>query len=211
MRPVGVRLTMISPNCAGSMKRPWLSIGSSNAARAGTGNWLRRPDATCTLFWRTASTISFAVRSRAVASSGSIQIRMEYARSAKMLNWPTPFRRARRSTICVRAKFERYVLSREPSGECRCSTISMSGEFFATLTPSRRTSSGSRGSAIATRFCTSTWARSRLVPSSKVTLIVSRPSPVEEDCRNSMPSTPLISCSSGVATVSATVSALAPG
>ena len=54
----------------------------------------------------------------------------------------------------------------------------MSGEFLRTVTPSRRTSSGSRGSAIATRFCTSTWAMSRSVPSAKVTVSDSWPSPV---------------------------------
>ena len=54
----------------------------------------------------------------------------------------------------------------------------MSGEFLRTVTPIRRASSGSRGSAIATRFCTSTWARSRSVPSAKVTVSASWPSPV---------------------------------
>ena len=34
-----------------------------------------------------------------------------------------------------------------PSGELRWITISMSGEFLRTVTPSRRTSSGRRGSA----------------------------------------------------------------
>jgi hypothetical protein len=44
-----------------------------------------------------------------------------------------------------------------------------------------RTSTGTRGSAVATRFCTCTWAMSRLVPSSKVTAMVKRPSPVAFD------------------------------
>ena len=57
-------------------------------------------------------------------------------------------------------------------------TISMSGEDFRTVTPMRRTSSGRRGSATATRFCTSTCAVSRSVPSAKVTVICSWPSPV---------------------------------
>jgi hypothetical protein len=48
-------------------------------------------------------------------------------------------------------------------------------------TPRRRTSSGSRGSAEDTRFCTSTWALSRFVPSLKVSVIVSWPSEVEEE------------------------------
>jgi hypothetical protein len=42
-------------------------------------------------------------------------------------------------------------------------------------------------------------------------LIISWPSPELTDCMYSMFSTPLISCSSGAATVSAIVSAVAPG
>ena len=57
-----------------------------------------------------------------------------------------------------------------------------SGEDFLTVTPSRRTSSGRRDSATATRFWTSTWAASRSVPSAKVTEIASWPSPV--DCED---------------------------
>ena len=45
--------------------------------------------------------------------------------------------------------------------------------------PRRRTSSGRRGSATATRFCTSTWALSRSVPSLKVTVSDMAPSLVE--------------------------------
>src|SRR5262249_61628199 len=74
-----------------------------------------------------------------------------------------------------------------------------------------RTSAGRRGWAIATRFCTCTWAMSRLVPSSKLTEMEKRPSAVEFEDMYSMFSTPLICCSIGVATVEATTSALAPG
>ena len=55
----------------------------------------------------------------------------------------------------------------------------MSGELLRVVTPWRRTSSGRRGSATATRFCTSTCAVSRSVPSAKVTVIVTLPSAVE--------------------------------
>ena len=50
-----------------------------------------------------------------------------------------------------------------------------------TVTPIARTSSGRRGSAIATRFCTSTWACSRSVPSLKVTVSDMLPSLVDCD------------------------------
>ncbi len=58
----------------------------------------------------------------------------------------------------------------------RLTHIRMLGDFFFVVTPMRLTSSGSLASATATRFCTSTWAVSRLVPSSKVTLSVIWPS-----------------------------------
>ena len=87
----------------------------------------------------------------------------------------------------------------------------MSGEFFWTVTPRRWTSVGRRGVAIATRFCVSTCAVSRSVPSLNVTVSASLPSPVAWLLMYSMFSTPLICCSSGVATVWLTTSAEAPG
>ena len=71
--------------------------------------------------------------------------------------------------------------SRDLSGDSMCTTIIRSGEALATVTPMLRTSAGRRGSAMATRFCTCTWAISRLVPISKVTPIEKRPSPLEFD------------------------------
>ena len=56
-----------------------------------------------------------------------------------------------------------------------------SGELLTTVTPSRRTSSGSRGSAWLTRFCTCTWAMSMSVPSAKVTVSCMAPSAVAWD------------------------------
>jgi hypothetical protein len=54
----------------------------------------------------------------------------------------------------------------------------MSGELLTVDRPRRRTSSGRRGSACATRFCTSCCALSGSVPRRKVTLSVIRPSVV---------------------------------
>ena len=54
-----------------------------------------------------------------------------------------------------------------------------SGELFFTVTPRRCTTSGSRGVAMATRFWVSTCAVSRFVPSLKVTVISTAPSPVD--------------------------------
>ena len=79
------------------------------------------------------------------------------------------------------------------------------------VTPRRRTASGRRGSAMDTRFCTSTWASSMLVPMPKVTVSCMRPSLVDCELMYSMPSTPFSSSSIGVATVRLTTSALAPG
>ena len=72
-------------------------------------------------------------------------------------------------------------VSRDLSGDNRCTTIIRSDDALATVTPMLRTSAGRRGSAVATRFCTCTCAISRLVPTSKVTPIENRPSPLEFD------------------------------
>ncbi len=85
------------------------------------------------------------------------------------------------------------------------------GELLTVVTPDWRTSSGSRGSAWATRFCTWTCARSTSVPMRKVTVVVSTPSDVAVDDMYSMFSTPLICSSSGVATASDSTRGLAPG
>ena len=58
-----------------------------------------------------------------------------------------------------------------------------SGEALFTVTPMLRTSAGSRGIAIDTRFCTCTCAISRSVPRSNVTEMEKRPSAVEFDER----------------------------
>jgi hypothetical protein len=50
------------------------------------------------------------------------------------------------------------------------------GVLLTTDTPIARTSSGNRGSACCTRFCTCTWARSMSVPMRKVTVSASEPS-----------------------------------
>jgi hypothetical protein len=81
---------------------------------------------------------------------------------------------------------------------------------LSTVTPIWRVWSGSLGVASATRFCTSTWAWARSAPGRKVTVMVTWPFEDDEDMY-SIFSTPLISCSSGAATVSARVSAEAPG
>ena len=75
----------------------------------------------------------------------------------------------------------RYTMSYRLSGETRCTTMVKLGELLTVVTPSWRTSSGSRGSAWLTRFCTCTCARSTSVPTRKVTVSVSTPSDVACD------------------------------
>jgi len=105
----------------------------------------------------------------------------------------------------------RYRVSYLPPGEVRCTTIRKVGDCFCVVTPCRRTSSGRRACACATRFCTFTAAASGSVPGRKVTVICSTPSEPATDLRYIMPSTPLIASSKGVATVSAMTLGLAPG
>ena len=79
-------------------------------------------------------------------------------------------------------KLEMYCWSRVPFGESNSTTINWSGDAFLTASPSRRTASGRRASATATRFCTSDCACSTLVPGLNTTLTVSLPSPT--DCED---------------------------
>ena len=55
-------------------------------------------------------------------------------------------------------------------------------DFFWVVTPCCWTGGGRDGSAIATRFCTSTWAKSGSVPMSNVTISVYEPSLALVDC-----------------------------
>src|SRR5690606_4215312 len=93
----------------------------------------------------------------------------------------------------------------------RLTTIRNVGDCFCTDTPWRRTSSGRRACAWATRFCTRTVASSALVPGRNVTVICSTPSESATDLKYIMPSTPLIASSRGADTVSAMTLGLAPG
>ena len=88
----------------------------------------------------------------------------------------------------------------------------MSGELFRTDHADRPDiRRATVGSAIATRFCTCTWAVSTSVPSLNVTSKVYEPSLLLCDVMYSMFSTPTTCCSIGAATVSAITLALAPG
>ena len=82
--------------------------------------------------------------------------------------------------------------------------------FFVTEMPLVRTSAGMRPSAWFTRFCTSTAARSGSRPISNVTVMLEKPVLVDEERMYCMPSTPLMTCSSGVVTALSTACALAP-
>ena len=83
-------------------------------------------------------------------------------------------------------------------------------EAWFTVTPAWRTSSGSRGWAKDTRFCTFTWLMSRLLPLAKATVMLLVPSAPLVEVRNSMFSTPLICCSSTLVTPCSTLTASAP-
>ena len=78
------------------------------------------------------------------------------------------------------------------------------------MTPFVRTSVGSLARAVDTRFCTSTAAMSTSRVTSKTTLMLAAPLLVLDEVMYSMPSTPLIACSSGVVTAVSTACASAP-
>src|SRR5207302_5539333 len=87
----------------------------------------------------------------------------------------------------------------------------MSGLRLRVVTPACLTTSGNSGKARLIRFWTSTWAKFRLTPGLNVTDRLYEPSLLDSDSMYIMSSTPLICCSIGAATVSATTLALAPG
>ncbi|MNT95820.1 hypothetical protein D3C72_2377740 [compost metagenome] len=62
-----------------------------------------------------------------------------------------------------------------PFSDSSATTCRMSLERFWTITPLRRTSSGSRGSAALTRLLTLTEAMSTLLPTSKVAVMLTEP------------------------------------
>src|SRR3954466_2128095 len=87
----------------------------------------------------------------------------------------------------------------------------MSGDRLRVVTPILRMTSGNWGSARLMRLCTSTWAMFMSTPFLNVTVRLYWPSLVLWEDMYIMPSTPLICCSMGAATASATTSADAPG
>ena len=68
-----------------------------------------------------------------------------------------------------------YRSSKRPSGEYTAITCRKLDEPFSTVTPCRRTSSGSRDSACLTRLLTFSAAVSTSVPMSNVTSICTSP------------------------------------
>lgn len=77
--------------------------------------------------------------------------------------------------------------------------------------PLRRTTSGRRSSTIFRRFCTSTAARSGLVPCLNDRLIDTLPAASDDDDMYSSPGAPFISRSMMAVTADSTVRAEAPG
>jgi hypothetical protein len=102
-------------------------------------------------------------------------------------------------------------VSFEPFGEFSAMTTRKFCERLATMTPLRRTSSGSRGVASCTRLLTLKVALSVSVPTSKVAVMVTVPLEADDELKYSMPSMPESCSSIGAATVRASVSAEAPG
>ena len=70
------------------------------------------------------------------------------------------------------AKLLRYRLSKRPSGEFSDTICRIDVDFFWTVRPCACTEAGSEASAVLTRFCTSTCAKSRSVPIWNVTVSV---------------------------------------
>ena len=144
-------------------------LESAHVVAAAAGQARRRQPARSAR--ASAASTSLAVMPRSAMRSGSSQMRIEYSRDAEDAT-----RRRRRG--CAHSSSR--TLSRRVVGDvdlvvgvvaARRGARRAGGRASAccTVMPLRRTSSGRRGSAAATRFCTSTCALSMSVPTSKVT------------------------------------------
>jgi hypothetical protein len=75
--PSACALRTTAPNSSGVSSRPLVTTASWNRLSGGCGDWPNSPAATSTFCRRMAATMSLAVRLRAEAWLGSIQIRMQ--------------------------------------------------------------------------------------------------------------------------------------
>ena len=108
------------------------------------------------------------------------------------------------------AKFPRNVASCVSLGEYKASAKKILGFLFRTVIPNRLTISGKVGSAILTRFCTSSVAILMSVPISKVTVMLLAPVQLLLLDINAIPGVPLTCVSMAVVVVCSTVWASAP-
>ena len=144
-----------------------------SGALAGTA-WLpRSPMVTRALCARSALTMSPGVSDMAVSLAGSGQMRMA-ASAPHSCTLPTPSTRRRACSTLDAASSPSCMSSRRPS-DFSDTTSWMLSAAFSTRTPSRRTASGRRGSTALSRFCTSTAARSGLVPCLNTRLMLAQP------------------------------------
>jgi hypothetical protein len=163
-RPSAPVRTTISPNSSSVARRPWALIetrkvgpAASAARRAGR----RRP-----------ARSARGSRARCRRPSGRARRpgrdRSRRAWRSRPRRTSSPGRR-RAGAPARRLILQRAVVAQvdtvvAPSGEVRCTTMVRSGDSSRHVTPMRRTSSGRRGSAWLTRFCTCTCAMSGSVP-----------------------------------------------
>jgi hypothetical protein len=95
--------------------------------------------------------------------------------------WPTPGTRCSSGSTLRDAKSPSATGSIEPSSDVRMVNSRKLLRALSTRTPCCTTACGSRGVARLSRFCTSTCARSGLVPGSKLSVMLPLPSACATD------------------------------
>ena len=163
---------MICSNSAASASAPSTLTVSWKACPAGVGGMPTCPAVTLAFCFWTALITSAGVRERWRISSASSQMRMLYWPMPNTMTSPTPGRRANLSRSARVAKLLRNRLSCALFVEVSVMICRMAVDFFLVTTPCCWTGTGNCDIAAATRFCTSTCAKSRSVPTSKVTVSV---------------------------------------
>ena len=173
---------MISANSSDRVRLLPTSIVSWNASPGRVGGMPTWPAATYAFCDRIALMTSLGMSERCSICCGSSQIRMLYWPMPKTVTSPTPGTRASLSWSWSVAKLERKRASYRPPAAVSVTICRIAVDFFFVTTPCCCTDCGSCARAADTRFWTSTWARSRSVPTWNVTISVYRPSDVQVDC-----------------------------
>ena len=162
------------PNCSGDVSCPLTTTVAETPCPGVFGRSPIAPAETCAFCARMAAFTSAADKLNATILAGSSQMRI--ARSVpNSCAWPTPGMRWISGSTLREAKSPRATGSHAGSSDERIVNSRKFERALSTRTPCCVTAAGRRGAARERRFCTSTCARSGLVPDSNDSVIAPLP------------------------------------